>query len=50
MKLLNLKIMRKKTFIRKQKNYPYDQGGHARCKDSITIKKMKEFVREGEKE
>jgi hypothetical protein len=36
-----------KTFIRK-KNSRLDPGGHERCKDSITIKKAKDFVRVGE--
>jgi hypothetical protein len=33
----------KKTLIRKK--YRYDLGGHGRCKDSITIKKVQDFVR-----
>jgi hypothetical protein len=43
MKLLDVTIVRKKTLIRK--NYSYDWGGHARCKDSITLKKAQDFVR-----
>ncbi len=37
----------KKTFIRKKINR-HDPRGHERCKDSITIKKAKAFVRVGE--
>ncbi len=37
-----------KTLIRKT-YYCYDLGGHARCKDSITIKKASDFVRVGER-
>jgi hypothetical protein len=37
----------KKTSI-KNKIYRNDLGGHARCKDSITIKKEQDFVRVGE--
>jgi hypothetical protein len=29
--------------------YRYDLGGHARCKDSVTIKKGQDFVRVGER-
>jgi hypothetical protein len=36
----------KKTFVRKKINC-HDQGGHERCKDSITIKKASDFVRVG---
>jgi hypothetical protein len=36
--------------LNKEKNYSYDPGGHARCKDSITIKKAQDLVRVGEKE
>ncbi len=36
-----------KTFIRKKINC-HDPGGHERCKDSITIKTRKIFVRVGE--
>jgi hypothetical protein len=32
----------------KEKNNLHDPGGHERCKDSITIKKEKDFVRVGE--
>ncbi len=32
-----------------ERNYHYDLGGHARCKDSITIKKAQDFVRVGER-
>ncbi len=38
----------KKTFTRK-KNNCHNPGGHERCKDSITIKKVKDFVRVGER-
>jgi hypothetical protein len=31
-----VKIMQKKTLIRKKNNH-HDLGGHERCKDSITI-------------
>jgi hypothetical protein len=34
----------KKTLTRKQ-IYHNDLGGHARCKDSITIKKAEDFVK-----
>jgi hypothetical protein len=47
MRLSNVKIMQKKTFIRKKINR-HDLGGHERCKDSITIKKALAFVRVGE--
>ncbi len=47
MKLSDVKIMRKKTFIRKKIN-PHNPGGHERYKDSITIKKSQDFVRVGE--
>jgi hypothetical protein len=47
MKLPDMKIMLKKTFIRKKINC-HDPGGHERCKDSITVKKAKGFVRVGE--
>jgi hypothetical protein len=38
-----------KKNINKEKNCRYDLGGHARCKDSITIKKAQDFVRVGER-
>ncbi len=47
MKLSDVKIMWKKTFIRKKVNR-HDPGGHEKCKDSIIIKKAKDFVRVGE--
>jgi hypothetical protein len=47
MKLSDVKIMRKETFVRKKINRR-DPGGHEKCKDSITIKKAKDFVRVGE--
>jgi hypothetical protein len=47
MKLSDVKIMRKKTFVRKKVNH-HDPGGHERCKDSITIKKAEDFRRVGE--
>jgi hypothetical protein len=37
-----------KTIIRK-KNNRHDPGGYQRCKDSITIKKVYDFVRVGER-
>ncbi len=37
-----------KTLI-KTKQYHNDLGGHARCKESITIKKAQDFVRVGER-
>jgi hypothetical protein len=48
MKLSDMKIMRKKTFIREKINR-HDPGGHERCKDSITIKKAQDFVTAGER-
>jgi hypothetical protein len=48
MKLSDVKIVQKKTLTREK--YRNDLGGHARCKDSITIKKIKIFVGEKEKE
>jgi hypothetical protein len=48
MKLSDVKIMGKKTLIRKKINR-HDPGGHERCKDSITIKEAQDFVRVGEK-
>jgi hypothetical protein len=36
-----------KNFIRK-KIKRHNPGGHERCKDSITIKKVQDFVRVGE--
>jgi hypothetical protein len=45
--LSDVKIMRKKTLTRKK--YRNDLGGHAKCKDSITIEKVKDFVRVGER-
>ncbi len=47
MKLSDVKIMHKKTFIRKKINR-HDPGGHERCKNSITIKEAQDFVRVGE--
>jgi hypothetical protein len=47
MKLSDVKTIRKKTFS-KEKKCCCDLGGHARCKDSITIKKVQDFVRVGE--
>jgi hypothetical protein len=38
-----------KKILNKEKNYRNDLGGHARCKDSITIKKVQDFVRLGER-
>jgi hypothetical protein len=35
--------------LNKEENYRNDLGGHARCKDSITIKKAQDFVRVGER-
>jgi hypothetical protein len=35
--------------LNKEKNYRNDLGGHARCKDSITMKKAQDFVRVGER-
>jgi hypothetical protein len=35
--------------LNKEKNYSNDLGGHARFKDSITIKKVPDFVRIGER-
>ncbi len=31
----------------KEKNYRHNPGGHARCKDSITIKKSVRFFESG---
>jgi hypothetical protein len=47
MKLSDVKIVQKKTLIM-EKIYHNDLGGHARCKDSITNKKVQAFVRVGE--
>jgi len=38
MKLSGVKIAQKKN-LNKGKKYRNDMGGHARCQDSITIKK-----------
>ena len=38
-----------KNLNKVKKNYPNDLGGHARCKNSITIKKAQDFVRVGER-
>jgi hypothetical protein len=38
-----------KNLNKVKKNYPNDLGGHARCKDSITIKKAQYFVIVGER-
>jgi hypothetical protein len=46
MKLSYMKTMQKEILIRKK--YHHDLGGHARCKDSITIKEALDFVRVGE--
>ncbi len=40
---------RAKKNLNKEKNYCNDLGGHARCKDRITIKKAQDFVRVGER-
>jgi hypothetical protein len=48
MKLSDMTIAQKITLTRK-KSYRNDLGGHARCKDSITIKKVHNFVRVGER-
>jgi hypothetical protein len=47
MKLSDVKIKRKNTFVRKKNNHQ-DPRGHERCKDSITIKNAQVFVRVGE--
>jgi hypothetical protein len=36
--------------LNKEKKYHYDLGGHARCKDSITVEKAQDFVRVGERQ
>jgi hypothetical protein len=38
-----------KKNLNKAKKIRNDLGGHARCKDSITIKKAQDFVRVGER-
>jgi hypothetical protein len=35
--------------LQQDKNYRHDLGGHIRCKDSISIKKVLDFVRVGER-
>jgi hypothetical protein len=47
MKLLDVKIVKKN--LNKEKKNCNDLGGHVRCKDSITFKKVQDFVRVGER-
>jgi hypothetical protein len=49
MKLSDVKKNHAKKNLLKEKNNRHNLGGPERCKDSITIKKAKEFVRVGEK-
>ncbi len=36
-------------YLDKEKKYCHDLDGHVRCTDSITIKKVQDFVRVGER-